>query len=113
MVPPEQSRRADMRINEHPVLEFKKGKEVTFEFEGKLLKGYEGESVAAALVANDVRVFRYSKKLQRPRGFFCAIGRCASCNMIINGVPNERACVVRLREGMKIERQRGRGRLLT
>jgi len=100
-----------MRIKNHPILKFDKGRRIDFYFEGKRLTGYEGETVAAALIANGIKVFRYSKRLSRPRGFFCAIGRCASCNMVIDGQPNTRACITPLKEGMRIERQHGRGGL--
>lgn len=101
-----------MRIRRHPILRFKRGRRVMFYFEGSRMWGYEGESVAAALIANGVKLFRYSKKESRPRGFFCAIGRCASCNMVVNGVPNTRVCVTPLKGGMRIEVQKGKGRLL-
>jgi len=100
-----------MRITEHPVLEFKKGRLVKFTFEGRTLEGYEGEPIAAALHAAGVRVLRESPELHRPRGFFCAIGNCSSCLMVVDGVPNVRTCVEKLREGMVVERQTGKGDL--
>jgi len=100
-----------MRIQKHPILEFEKGRKVAFTFDGKKIQGFEGEMIASALMANGVKVFRHSKKLDRPRGFFCAIGRCSSCNMVVDGVPNVRVCVTPLREGMSVETQKGRGLL--
>lgn len=94
-----------MRIKEHPVLRFQPGKKVSFTFEGKKLEGYEDEPIAAALVAAGIKVLSYSIKLKRPRGFFCAIGNCSSCLMRVNGLSNVRTCIVRLEEGMVIERQ--------
>ncbi len=73
------------------------------------MNGYEGETIAAALHASDVRVLRESPELHRPRGFFCAIGRCSSCLMTVNGIPNVMTCITPLREGMRIETQRGKG----
>ena len=35
------------RSTNHPILEFHKGREVTFTFEGQQLTGYEGETIAA------------------------------------------------------------------
>lgn len=99
-----------MRISEHPVLEFPTKKEVTFTFEGTVLKGYEGEPIASALHANGIRVLRHSLKDHRPRGFFCAIGNCSSCYMIVNGEPNVRVCVEPLVEGMDVKRQDGKGK---
>ena len=100
-----------MRIKEHPILEFKKGKRISFTFEGKKMFGYEGEPIASALHDNGVMVLRYSLRHNRPRGFFCAIGRCSSCLMEVDGVPNVRTCITPLREGMSIRRQIGKGKL--
>ena len=75
-----------MRISQHPIIEgYNKGKEVTFSLDGKELTGYEGESIAAALKAAGVMVHRYTAKQHKPRGIFCAIGRCTDCVMIVNG----------------------------
>lgn len=100
-----------MRISEHPILEWEKGRKVSFTFEGQTLEGCEGEPIAAALHAAGIRVLRESSELHRPRGFFCAIGTCSSCLMVVDGVPNVRTCVEPLRAGMKVERQRGKGDL--
>lgn len=100
-----------MRIREHPILTFRRGREIEFELDGRRLTGCEGETIAAALHAAGVRVLRKSIKLERPRGFFCAIGRCSSCLMTVDGVPNVMTCVTPLREGMRITTQRGRGSL--
>ena len=97
------------RIIEHPILTFKQGKKIKFTLDGKTLEGREGDTIASALQAAGVRVFRESINLHRPRGFFCAIGRCANCSMIVDGVPNTKVCVTRLKEGMAVETQRGRG----
>jgi sarcosine oxidase subunit alpha len=95
----------DWRIYEHPILKFNRGKEITIYFNGKAVRAYENESVAAALYANGVREFSRSIKYRRPRGFFCAIGRCSSCLMEVDGVPNSRTCVISAKNGMKIKRQ--------
>jgi predicted molibdopterin-dependent oxidoreductase YjgC len=99
------------RITEHPILTFTQGKKVKFTLDGKAMEGREGDTIASALQAAGVRVFRESINLHRPRGFFCAIGRCANCSMVVDGVPNTKVCVTRLKEGMVVETQRGRGRL--
>jgi hypothetical protein len=99
------------RIAEHPILTFSKGRLVKFYFAGKEMQGYEGEPIAAALIANRVKVFRVTEKMQRPRGFFCAVGKCSSCLMTVNSIPNVMVCVEPLKEGMRIEKQTGRGKL--
>ena len=98
-------------IKEHPVLEFRHGKEVTFSFDGREMKGFEGEPIAMALHANGVRTYRITPEMKRPRGFFCAIGKCSSCFMVADGVPNVRTCVTPLEAGMKVETQHGKGQV--
>lgn len=100
-----------MRIENHPVLAFKKGRPVTFTFDGKILEGFEGEPVAAALHANGIRVLGHSHGRNRPRGFYCAIGNCSSCKMVVNGEANVRVCVEPLKDGMAVETQNGKGEL--
>lgn len=99
----------DLRIDQHPILRFDKGRKVKFTFEGRSLEGYEGEPIAAALHANGITTLRHSPHKNRARGFFCAIGRCASCLMSVDGVVNTMTCITPLREGMKVACQRGHG----
>ncbi len=100
-----------MRIKDHPILSFQPARTVTFTFEGRTLEGQEGEPIAAALHNAGIKVLRHSPRLNRPRGFFCAIGNCSSCLMVVNGRPNVRVCVTPLSQGMKIEYQEGKGNL--
>ncbi|MCR4427963.1 MAG: (2Fe-2S)-binding protein [Caldiserica bacterium] len=97
------------RISIHPILNFPPKNKVKFLFEGKELEGYEGEPIAAALVANGFFKMRESANLHRPRGFFCAIGNCSSCLMVVDGKPNIRTCITPLKEGMKVEIQKDKG----
>jgi len=98
-----------MRIDKHPILEFPKKNEVFFMFEGEQVSGYEGDTIASALHALDVKILSYSIKEHRPRGFYCAIGNCASCKMIVNGIPNVKTCITPLTTGMVVERQKNKG----
>nr|WP_206204877.1 FAD-dependent oxidoreductase [Thermococcus sp. MV11] len=92
-------------------MRFERGREVTIYFEGKPIKAYEGETIATALHAAGIRVLNYSANEKRPRGLFCAIGKCSSCLMVVNGVPNVRTCITLVEDGMVIERQRGKAKL--
>lgn len=96
-----------MRIEEHPILSFDRGKEITFYYEGDAVTAYEGDTIAAALYDKGLREFRKSCEKKRPRGFFCAIGKCSSCLMRVDGVPNVRTCVTMVKEGMEVEKQCG------
>ncbi len=94
----------ERRIAEHPILKFKRGRKVKFYFEGKEMIGYEGEPIACALIANGIKAFRITRQLKRPRGFFCAVGKCSSCLMKVSGKANVMVCVERLKEGIRVER---------
>ena len=97
-----------MRIAEHPILGvYEKGREVHFTLDGKEMSGFEGEPIAAALKAAGVTTHRYTAKEHKPRGIFCAIGRCTDCVMIVNGQPNVRTCITPLEEGMEVQTQYG------
>lgn len=100
----------EARIAEHPILGVQeKGKLVKFSYDGKEVEGYEGEPIAAALKAAGLMVHRYTAKEHKPRGIFCAIGRCTDCVMVVDGVPNIRTCVTPLKAGMEVKTQYGVG----
>lgn len=97
-----------MRIHHHPVLPpVDNKKKMRIFFQGEAVEAYEGEPIAAALIASGVRVFRYTPKRGEPRGLFCAIGLCTDCMMIVNGIPNTRTCVTPVEDGMQVEVQYG------
>ncbi len=100
-----------MRITEHPILIFEHKKKVDFIFDGTKVYGYEGDTIASALHAIGVKKLSYSIHLKRPRGFYCAIGNCASCNMIVDGIPNVRTCVTLLKDDMVVNTQLNKGEL--
>ena len=97
-----------MRVIEHPILdELKDSKTVTLYYNGQPIEALEGEPIASALMNAGIRVFRTTAKRQEPRGIFCAIGRCTDCMMIVDGIPNTRTCVTKVKDGMRVEKQEG------
>jgi sarcosine oxidase subunit alpha len=94
-----------VRIRAHPILDFKKRKKLPFYYQKKKLIGEEGDTIASALHASGVRTLTKSLKYGSPRGFFCGIGKCSSCLMRVNGVPNVRTCIAPLKEGIVVEMQ--------
>lgn len=90
-----------MRISQHPILDQKTGREVSFTFDGQPLVGREGEMVSSALFANGIRTFSRHKVDNAPQGIFCANGQCAQCTVLIDGLPMK-SCITPLREGMDI-----------
>ena len=100
-----------MRITEHPILDFKPKAEVSFTFDGSIIRAYENETIAMALHAEGIRILSQSQN-KMPRGLYCAIGNCASCNMIVDGEPNVKSCVTVVREGMVVQTQYDKGKII-
>jgi sarcosine oxidase subunit alpha len=85
----------------------KRGKPFEIEVDGEKLVAYEGETVAAVLVAAGRRTFRRTEKKKHPRGMYCGIGLCHECKMVINGVPNTMACQTLATPGCRVKTQKG------
>jgi aerobic-type carbon monoxide dehydrogenase small subunit (CoxS/CutS family) len=81
-------------------------REVRFTFNGEPFKGVEGQSISAALMATGVREFRKTRFDGEPRLIFCGIGICFDCVVVVDGVANQRACLVEINDGAKIESQK-------
>ena len=67
----------------------------------RAIAAIEGESVAKALFDDGIRTLSLSVKYRRPRGIFCARGRCVACHMSVDGVPGVPTCITPLRAGMR------------
>lgn len=78
-----------------------------FTYEGLTLKAIKGQSVASALIAEGKRITRTTRSASSLRGVFCGIGACFDCLVIIDGNPNQRACITEVRDGMVIQIQQG------
>jgi len=81
--------------------------EVVIEFEGEQLTARLGDTVAAALLANNHRSLRTTAESGAPRGPFCMMGVCFDCLVEIDGVANRQACMTEVQSGMKVRRQLG------
>ncbi|MBA2332526.1 MAG: (2Fe-2S)-binding protein [Actinobacteria bacterium] len=87
-----------------------RGAAVTLTLDGRPVTAYEGESVATLLYAEGHVVTRLTRGGE-PRGVFCGMGVCFDCLVVVDGIPNTRACVTWVREGMAVARQDGFGPL--
>jgi len=85
------------------------GPPVTIQLDGKPVTAAAGDSVAAALLAAGVLVFRTSAVGGTPRAPYCLIGNCFECLVEIDGVPNRQACLEPVAEGMHVRLQSGTG----
>lgn len=104
-------RRRSLRIRNHPVIDFGKRKRIPFYFNGGKIYGEEGDTIASALHANGVKVFSHSLRFDRPRGFFCGIGKCSSCFMTVDDIPNVRTCIMPIKENTRVIEQDKGGKL--
>lgn len=96
------------RIIEHPILGKIEDKEmVIIEVDGKKIKAQKGEMIIAALIANGIKINRYTLKKKEPRGIFCGIGQCTDCVMVVNGRINVRTCITPVVDNMVIQTQQG------
>jgi predicted molibdopterin-dependent oxidoreductase YjgC len=100
-----------MRVTDHPVLgRLRVAPTLTITVDGRTLEAIPGETVLATLLAHGIRKCRESEKAHQPRWFYCGIGRCTDCVMTVDGVPNVRTCVEKVREGMVVQTQIGLGK---
>jgi predicted molibdopterin-dependent oxidoreductase YjgC len=86
-----------------------RGRSLSILVEGQQITAYEGESIAAALLASGRRLTRWTARTGEPRGYFCGMGVCQDCLVTVGGRPNVRACVTPVEEGLRVELQRGLG----
>jgi hypothetical protein len=78
-------------------------------FDGEAIPVEDGQTVAAALIASGRRSWRRTRRGRQARGVFCGIGVCFDCLATVNGVPNQRACLVEARPGDEVVTQEGAG----
>ncbi len=88
--------------------ELERGPRVEIVLDGRLVEAYEGETVAAVLLAQGEVATRTTVKGE-PRGIFCGMGVCFDCLVVVDGVPNTRACMTWVRDGIDVRRQDGWG----
>jgi sarcosine oxidase subunit alpha len=109
-----------------------RGRPVRITVDGEAIPAYEGESVAAAMMASGRRVFRHAEPAPQqaknglagdpahapqqakdglagdpahgggPRGIFCGMGICNECMVTVAEVGHVRACIATVRDGMRV-----------
>ncbi len=83
-------------------------KAVTLSIDGVRVECAQGETVAAVLLRQQECWARLSTVSQAPRAPYCMMGVCFDCLAIVDGVASVQTCLTAVRDGMIIERQRGR-----
>ncbi len=99
---PENSRR---RLEPQPGEAIDRSAPLEFEFDGRQVRGFRGDTIASALYAEGIRVFSRSFKYHRPRGLLCCAGNCPNCLVSVGGEPNVRACARAAEQGLQVYSQ--------
>jgi D-hydroxyproline dehydrogenase subunit gamma len=84
------------------------GKTVSLTIEGRRVDARVGDTLAAALLAAGFDHCRMTAITGAPRAPYCMMGVCFDCLVTIDGVGNRQSCLIPVREGMRIELQRGK-----
>ncbi len=99
------SRNNGPRLPAQPGEQIDRGSEVEFQFDGKTVSAFQGDTIASALHASGVSTFSRGFKYHRPRGLLCCAGKCPNCLVDVDGVPNVRACVQPVKVNMRVRSQ--------
>ncbi|SEQ13285.1 sarcosine oxidase subunit alpha [Amphritea atlantica] len=86
-------------------------KPLSFSFEGKQYRGFAGDSIASALLANQQWLMSRSFKYHRPRAPLTMAGQDANTLVQLGGEPNVLADREMIREGISAEGQNYNGTL--
>ena len=65
------------------------------------------DSVAAAVLLASAEATRYTANQGSARAPYCMMGVCFECLLCIDGVPNQQACMIKIKQDMHIETQTG------
>ena len=71
--------------------------------DGATVQATAGDTLAATLANAGMPSLRRSITGEN-RGPLCGMGVCQECRVIVDGVAHSRACMVEVREGMRVER---------
>lgn len=85
----------------------KKGRRFEIEVNENKIAAYEGETIAAAIMATGLAKLRETVHKGHSRGVYCGIGLCHDCMMVVDGVPNVRTCQTLAAPGCRVETQKG------
>lgn len=86
-----------------------RGRRIEIVVDGAPWVAFEGETVAGALFAAGRAHSRRTSNRDAVRGYYCGMGVCWECALVVDGKPNVRACMTRVEPGMRIETQAGHG----
>jgi D-hydroxyproline dehydrogenase subunit gamma len=81
---------------------------LTIFVDGAQTSARPGDSVAAAMLAGGYIACRTDAVSGERRGPFCLMGVCFDCLVTIDGIGSRQACMIPVREGMRVETERSK-----
>ena len=87
------------------------GQPVTISVDGDRVAARAGDTVAAALLAHGTSHIRTTPVTGAPRAPYCMMGVCFDCLVTIDDVGNRQACLIPVRDGMRVETQQGKRKI--
>jgi sarcosine oxidase subunit alpha len=79
--------------------------------DGEAFSVRDGDTVAAALLAAGVGRVRLTPVSGAARAPYCMMGVCFDCLVTVDGIGNRQGCMIRVRDGMRIDTQAGKREL--
>jgi len=83
------------------------GDTIALTLNGTRVEARAGDTVAAALLAASLPYCRTTPMSGAKRAPYCMMGVCFECLVTVDGVGNRQACLIEVREGMRVETQQG------
>ena len=83
------------------------GSIVHLQFDGEAMTAFDGDNLAAALLRAGKVEFRTAAK-NDPRGPYCMMGVCFECLVEIDGIGHQQACLLSVKNGMIIKREKAK-----
>lgn len=73
--------------------------------DGETCQAEEDELLAAVLLRQPISAFRKHPVDGSPRTPYCMMGVCFECLVEVDGISNQQACLIRVKDGMKVNRR--------
>lgn len=77
---------------------------ISLYIDGETCTAKEGEILAAVLLRQSSPLFRQHPVDGSPRAAFCMMGVCFECLVQVDGIPNQQACLLEVKDGMQVHR---------
>ena len=94
-----------MRLPEPKGLYLNRNDSISFTFEGKTYQGFQGDTIASALAANNIRFLSRSFKYHRPRGILSMAGFDSNSLVQVGNEPNVRADTCPIKQDLNVKAQ--------